>query len=108
MIPGTAVNRAEVRRLVAWFDGRLYGEVVGPLLEERMRKRLVNPDPPDPRVLREAMQVANTHLHYIYYLLDHPRCLAGSVLSLGDLTAAAHHSVAAYLGRLPRARKGVG
>src|SRR3546814_20148271 len=98
MIPRTAVNRAEVRRLVAWFDGRLYGEVVGPLLEERMRKRLVNRDPPDTRVLREAMKVANNHLDYIDYLLDHRRWLAGSVLSLADLTAAANLPVAEYLG----------
>ena len=41
MIPGTAINRAEVRRLVAWFDDRLYADVVAPLIEERMRKRLV-------------------------------------------------------------------
>ncbi|HEY1146088.1 MAG TPA: glutathione S-transferase family protein, partial [Allosphingosinicella sp.] len=47
MIPGTAINRAEVRRLVAWFDDRLYTDVVAPLIEERMRKRLVHRDPPD-------------------------------------------------------------
>jgi glutathione S-transferase len=100
MIPGTAVNRAEVRRLVAWFDDRLYGEVVGPLIEERMRKRLVSRDPPDTKVLREAMKVANTHLDYIDYLLDHRRWLGGPVLSLADLACAAHLSVADYLGGL--------
>jgi glutathione S-transferase len=100
MIPGTAVNRAEIRRLVAWFDEKLYGEVVGPLLEERMRKRLVNRDPPDTKVLREAMKVANAHLDYLDYLLDHRRWLGGPVLTLVDLTAAAHLSVADYLGGL--------
>lgn len=100
MIPGTAANRAEVRRLVALFDDRLYDEVVGPMLEERMRKRIVNRDPPDTRVLREAMKVANSHLDYLDYLLDHRRWLAGPVLSLADLTAAAHLSVADYLGGL--------
>jgi glutathione S-transferase len=100
MIPGTARDRAEVRRLVAFFDDRLFGDVVGPLLEERMRKRIVNRDPPDTRVLREAMKVANSHLDYIDYLLDHRRWLAGPVLSLADLTAAAHLSVADYLGGL--------
>jgi glutathione S-transferase len=99
MIPGTAINRAEVRRLVAWFDDRLYGDVVAPL-EERMRKRIVSRDPPDTRVLREAMKVANNHLDYIDYLLDHRRWLGGPVLSLVDLTAAAHLSVADYLGGL--------
>jgi glutathione S-transferase len=98
MIPGTAVNRAEVRRLVAWFDEKLYGEVVNPLLEERMRKRLVSRAAPDTRVLREAMKVANAHLDYMDYLLDHRRWLAGPVLSLADLAAAAQLSVADYLG----------
>ncbi len=98
MIPGTSVNRAEVRRLVALLDDKLYGEVVGPLLDERMKKRLVSRDPPDTRVLREAMRIANGHLDYLDYLLDHRRWLAGPVLSLADLTAAAHLSVADYLG----------
>jgi glutathione S-transferase len=100
MIPGTAVNRAEIRRMVAWFDERLYGDVVGPLLEERMRKRLVSRDPPDTKVLREAMRVANGHLDYIDYLLDHRRWLGGPSLTLADLTAAAQLSVADYLGGL--------
>jgi glutathione S-transferase len=100
MIPGTALNRAEVRRLVAWFDERLYGDVVAPLLDERMRKRIISRDPPDTKVLRDAMRVANGHLDYIDYLLDHRRWLGGPVLSLVDLTAAAHLSVADYLGGL--------
>ena len=98
MIAGGAAARAEVRRLVAWFDERLYSEVVEPLMVERMRKRLVSRDPPDTRVLREAMKTANAHMDYIDYLLDHRRWLAGPVVSLADLTAAAHLSVADYLG----------
>jgi len=98
MIPGTAPQRAEVRRLVAWFDERLYGEVVAPLIEERMRKRLVAREAPDTKVLREALRLANSHLDYIDYLLDHRRWLGGSVLSLADLAAAAQLSVADYLG----------
>ena len=100
MIPGTSINRAEVRRVVAWFDDRLYGDVVQPMMEERMRKRLVSRDGPDTRILRDAMKVANNHLDYIDYILDHRRWLAGPVLSLADLTAAAHLSVADYLGGL--------
>ena len=100
MIPGTAANRAEVRRLVGWLDDGLYGEVVAPLLDERMKKRLVNRDPPDTRVLRDAMRLANSHLDYLDYLLDHRRWLAGAALSLADLAAAAHLSVADYLGGL--------
>lgn len=98
VIPGTAVDRAEVRRLVAWLDDRLYAEVVAPLMEERMTKRLVSRDAPDTRVLREAMKTGNAYLDYLDYLLDHRRWLAGPVLSLADLAAAAHLSIADYLG----------
>ncbi len=98
MIGGTALVRAEIRRLTSWFDHHLYADVVAPLLAERMHKRLVHRQPPDARVLREAMRHANQHLDYIDYLLDHRNWLAGSTLSLADLAAAAHLSVADYLG----------
>jgi glutathione S-transferase len=98
MIAGTAINRAEIRRLVAWFDEKLYGEVVAPLLHERALKRIVHRATPDTKALREAMKMANAHLDYIDYLLDHRRWMAGPVLSLADLAAAAHLSVADYLG----------
>jgi len=98
LIPGTAANRAEVRRLVQWFDGRTNREVVAPLMEERMRKRLISRAPPDTGELRKAMTAANGHLDYIDYLLDHRRWLAGPTLSLADLAAAAQLSVADYLG----------
>lgn len=98
MIPGTALNRAEIRRLVSWLDERFYGEVVGPLTEERMIKRLVHRAAPDTNMLRHAMKTANQHLDYLDYLLDHRRWLGGAALSLADLTAAAQISVADYLG----------
>jgi glutathione S-transferase len=98
LIPGTAANRAEIRRLVTWFDEKLYRDVVSPLMDERMTKRLVSRDPPDTGTLRRAMTSANAHLDYLDYLLDHRRWLAGPVLTMADLAAAAHLSVADYLG----------
>ena len=100
LIPGTSINRAEIRRLVSWFDDKLYRDVVAPLMEERMRKRLVSRAPPETAILRKAMMAANGHLDYIDYLLDHRRWLAGPTLTLADLAAAAQLSVADYLGGL--------
>lgn len=100
MIPGTSINRAEVRRLVNWFDVKLHRDVVAPLMEERMRKRLVSRAAPDTGELRKAMTAATGHLDYIDYLLDHRRWLAGPTLTLADLAAAAQLSVADYLGGL--------
>jgi glutathione S-transferase len=98
MISGTAPNRAEIRRLTAWFDEQFYGQVVAPLLHERMEKRLVHRTAPDAAVLRQAMKNANTLLDYVDWLLDHRNWLAGAQLSMADLAAAAHISVADYLG----------
>ena len=98
MINGTAVNRAEIRRLVAWFDEQFFGDVVSPLMHERMKKRLIERASPDARVLRDAMKFALNHLDYTDYLLDHRNWLAGATMSLADLAAAAHISVADYLG----------
>ena len=98
MISGTAVNRAEIRRLANWFDSKLYQDAVGVLIYERMLKRLVTREAPDAQALRVAMTAIDSHLDYIDYLLDHRRWLAGPVLTLADLAAAAQLSVADYLG----------
>lgn len=98
LIGGTAANRAEVRRLVSWFDHQFYGDVVAPLMHERMKKRLIERAAPDARILREAMKNAHSHFDYLDYLLDHRTWLGGATLSLADLAAAAHISVADYLG----------
>src|SRR3546814_16609655 len=70
MVNGTAVQRAEIRRLVAWFDQDFYYEVTGPLLFERMQKRIVHRQPPAGGALREAMKAANNHPDHIDYLID--------------------------------------
>jgi glutathione S-transferase len=98
MISGTAVNRAEIRRLSAWFDEQFYSNVVAPLLHERMLKRILHRAAPDGGALREAMKNANQLIDYADWLLDHRHWMAGATLSLADLTAAAHISVADYLG----------
>lgn len=100
LINGTAPMRAEIRRLVALFDENFFGDVTGPLMHERMKKRLVYRQSPDSRVLREAMKLAHEHLYYIDYLVDTRPWLAGATMSLADLAAAAQISVADFLGGL--------
>lgn len=98
MISGTAHNRAEIRRLAAWFDEVFYVQVTGPLLHERMIKRLVHRTAPDAAVLRDAMRHAKTLLDYTDWLLDNHNWISGGTLSLADLAGAAQISVADYLG----------
>ena len=98
MLAGSALARAETRRLVALFEENFHADVVAPLLREKMTKRLVLRQPPDGRALREAMKRAHGHLDYIDWLVDNRSWLAGSTMSLADLAAAAQVSVADYLG----------
>ena len=98
LFAGSSTARAEIRRLVALFDESLYADVTAPLLQEKMMKRVVTRQPPDSRALREAMKAAHEHLYYIDWLVDTRNWLAGPMLSLADLAAAAQLSVAEYLG----------
>lgn len=98
LILGTAAGRAEIRRLVALFDEQFFSDVTLPLLNERMKKRLVLRTSPDSKVLRDAMRLAHEHLDYIDWLIDNRRWLAGAQMSLADFAAAAQISVADYLG----------
>ena len=97
LIGSGPIERAETRRLVAWFDQKFYAEVGVLLLQERMYKRLVQRASPDATLLRQAGRNVEVHLDYIEYLLDHRRWLAGPTFSLADIAAAAHLSVADYL-----------
>lgn len=98
LILGTATGRAEIRRLTALFDEAFFFDVTHPLLHEKMRKRLVLKQPPDSKVLRNAMRLAHEHLEYIDWLINTRRWLAGAQMSLADFAAAAQISVADYLG----------
>lgn len=91
-------ERAEARRLVAWFDQKFYAEVTAPLLTERMYKRIVVRQPPDAGVVRQASRNAEAHLDYVDFLLDRRRWLSGPAFGLADIAAVAQISVADYLG----------
>jgi glutathione S-transferase len=95
---GSATLRAEIRRLIAWFDSKFYAEVGAPLLQEKMIKRLFYRQTPDATILRQSMRAATDHMEMLGSLLDHHRWLTGTTLTMADLAAAAHLSVADYLG----------
>ncbi len=98
LILGNAMQRAEIRRLVALFDQNFFADVTHPLLHEKMKKRLVLRVAPDSGQLRNAMRLAHEHLDYIDWLIDNRRWLAGAQMSLADFAAVAQISVAEYLG----------
>lgn len=98
MMLGSAEQRAEIRRLVAWFDELYYTQVTGPLLHGRLIAPRGDETGRAKVLLADAQRNADAHLDELGFLLGNRRWLAGPTLSLADLAAAAQISVADYLG----------
>ena len=101
----TPPERAETRRLIAWFDGLFHGEVGQPLLVEKLIRRFVPREegggPPDMGRVRAGLARVRPHMDYISALVDERNWLAGEQMTSADLAAAAHLSTLDYLGDVP-------
>jgi glutathione S-transferase len=95
------LDRAEVRRLVAWFDVKMNHEVTENLVGEKMMKRFLGFGQPNSSAIRAGQANLGYHLDYVGYLVERRRWLAGDHFSLADITAAAHLSALDYLGDVP-------
>jgi glutathione S-transferase len=96
----TLVERVEVRRLAAWFDGKFAMEVTQNLYGEKFLRRLTRRGNPDPGAIRTGYTALRYHLDYVGWLAETRKWLAGSALSLADFAAAAHLSTLDYIGEL--------
>jgi len=105
LMPKLPADRAEVRRLVAWFLTKMEAEVTGYLLSEKVYKRRMGEanggGSPDSAAIRAARANIKYHLRYVGYLASRRSCLAGKDLTFADLAAAAELSVLDYLGEVP-------
>jgi len=98
LIGRTLGERVEVRRLVAWFDGKFSNEVSRPLVHEKAFKRFSGRGNPDAAMLRAGLANLRHHLPYIGWLAEHRQWLAGPSISLADFAAAAHLSALDFIG----------
>jgi len=94
-------DRAEVRRLTAWFDQKMNAEVTENLLGQKMMRRLGGHGQPNSQAIRAGHANLPHHLDYIGYLVERRRWLAGDHFSVADIAAAAHLSSLDYLGDVP-------
>lgn len=101
LLPGKALDRAEARRLTAWFDHKFYADVTEPLVSEKLMRRVRGGGPPDSRCVRAGKNNIHIHLTYITWLTERRKWLAGADLTLADLAAAAHLSLIDYIGDVP-------
>jgi len=105
LLPTDAFARVEVRRLTNWFHEKFFDEVSTFMVTERIYKQTMRTEqgggPPDTSALRAARHNIRYHLAYIGWLARQRTWLAGERMSYADLAAAAHLSVADYLGDVP-------
>ena len=101
LIPGDPVAQAEVRRLSAWFNNTFYREVTGPIIFERIDKRVFRLGEPDMGTIRAALEALSDHLEFVGFLSERRRWLAGDELSCADLAAASHISCLDFVGDIP-------
>ncbi|MBR2273799.1 MAG: glutathione S-transferase family protein [Alphaproteobacteria bacterium] len=98
LLPEGAKERAEIRRIIDWFDTKFYNEVYKYIVTEKIIKRFQLRQAPNSKVLKAGLNNLKFHMQYIDYLADRNNYIAGRTLSLADLTVAAHLSIIDYLG----------
>ncbi len=91
-------ERVEVRRLIAWFDGKFATEVTRNLLYEKHMKRAMGRGQPDGGALRQGYTNLRAHLDYLGQLAYSRQWLAGANLSVADFAAAGHLSALDFIG----------
>jgi glutathione S-transferase len=104
LYPEELLARAEVRKLINWFDTRFANEVSLLLLWEKVIKSLhakahgQRSEGPDSALIRHTKNVLASYMDYIAWLVDRRNWLAGDHFSMADITVAAHLSTIDYFG----------
>ena len=101
LMPRATADRAEVRRLLQWFERKFDYEVNALLLHEKVEKRLLGLGAPDTVAVRAGRDALRRHMGYMDRLLAARDWLACSRLSLADFGAAAHVSILDYFAEVP-------
>lgn len=94
-------QRAESRRLIEWFLRNFHRDVLQPIVDETVMKRLLRCGVADPLVLRRGRANLIIHLKYMHYLLCNRGCLITETPTVADFIAAAALSCLDYLGEVP-------
>ena len=95
------MERAEIRRLVAWFDMQVHPRGHRSGLGREADQADQGQRAPNSAAVRSGLANIHAHLDYIGFLFDRRNWLAGDALSLADIAAAAQLSVLDYLGDVP-------
>ncbi|HWL55656.1 MAG TPA: glutathione S-transferase family protein [Paracoccus sp. (in: a-proteobacteria)] len=97
LMPASAIDRYEVRRLCSWFDDKFANECTRPVMNERVWKKVMRLGYPDSRTVKAGLSSIRYHMDYMKSLLEQRRWLAGDVMTMADFAAAAHISCLDYI-----------
>lgn len=104
LMPQSPLERAEVRRLVDWFIGKLDADVLRALVRERVYKLQMRADQgggsPDSAAMRAARANVRQHLRYLNWLAGTRDWLGAKTVSAADMAAGAAVSVLDYMGEI--------
>lgn len=98
LLPEDAKSRAEIRRLMSWFDEKFRREVYRNIVTEKVHKRFGSGLAPDSRILKVGLNNLKFHMEYLDWLCERRNYLGGDTFSYADITAAAYLSIIDYLG----------
>ena len=101
LINGDNKQRAEIRRLVDWFDNKFQREVFQYIVGEKVYKRFSLRQPPDARRVQTGAHNLRFHLEYIDWIVERNGYLTENGFSMADISAASQLSVIDYLGDVP-------
>ena len=98
------MERAEIRRLMDWYLGKMESEVTRHLVRERVIKPYMDREQgggsPDSTAIRAARSNIKQHMKYTNWLAATRNWLAGPRITYADMAAAAALSVLDYLGEI--------
>lgn len=80
------LTRAEVRRLVHWFEHKMFFECTSLIVGEKAIKRLQGAGEPDSGMLRIGNHNIHGHMEYIAWLTERRNWLAGDEMTHADLS----------------------
>lgn len=101
LINGNNKQRAEVRRLIDWFDNKFQREVFQYIVGEKVYKRFSLHKPPEAKRVQTGANNLRFHMEYIDWIVERNGYLTENGFSMADISAAAQLSVLDYLGDVP-------
>lgn len=94
-------DRAEIRRMIEWFEGVFSKEVTELIVYEKYYKKLIDGAPIDSSNIRKGSNNLPKHLDYIGWLVERRGWLACNKFSFADIVAVAHLSSLDYVNAVP-------